>query len=238
MDTEQKIPWKRLTTEGAVIVVSILLAFAIDAWWEERQERRAQLQSLARVAAEIEANTTVAKNKVEALQKAIDSTSEYLAWVGPEPLAVSVEDYSQKWTEILEIGMFALVRRATDEYLGMGSPISEKEAATRDALLAWYAEGDLILGQYELLRDEHAALVDYNVRRTPLMVTMSSLREMQNHPVSKFRFDPADAMADPTEESLLAVYLLRMEFVVRRLDGLLDRQAALVDEIQATIDAG
>ena len=44
-------------------------------------------------------------------------------------------------------------------------------------------------------------------------------------------------MADPTEESLLAVYLLRMEFVVRRLDGLLDRQAALVDEIQATIDA-
>ncbi len=28
-----------LVTEGVVIVVSILLAFAIDAWWDERQER-------------------------------------------------------------------------------------------------------------------------------------------------------------------------------------------------------
>ena len=30
---------KRITLEVAVIVVSILLAFAIDAWWDERKER-------------------------------------------------------------------------------------------------------------------------------------------------------------------------------------------------------
>ena len=33
------IPWLRVFAEGAVIVVSILLAFGIDAWWEGRQER-------------------------------------------------------------------------------------------------------------------------------------------------------------------------------------------------------
>ena len=33
------IPWPRVIVEGAVIVVSILLAFGIDAWWEGRQER-------------------------------------------------------------------------------------------------------------------------------------------------------------------------------------------------------
>jgi len=35
----QKIPWKRTTVEVSAIVASILLAFAIDAWWEERTER-------------------------------------------------------------------------------------------------------------------------------------------------------------------------------------------------------
>jgi len=30
---------RRLIVEGVVIVLSILLAFAIDAWWSERQER-------------------------------------------------------------------------------------------------------------------------------------------------------------------------------------------------------
>jgi hypothetical protein len=39
MRETHQIPWKRIALEGAVIVVSILLAFAIDAWWDERNER-------------------------------------------------------------------------------------------------------------------------------------------------------------------------------------------------------
>jgi hypothetical protein len=33
------IPWKRLSAEGLAIVVSILLAFWIDAWWDTRKDR-------------------------------------------------------------------------------------------------------------------------------------------------------------------------------------------------------
>lgn len=36
---EQKNLWSRLTLEGLVIVISILLAFALDAAWDDRQER-------------------------------------------------------------------------------------------------------------------------------------------------------------------------------------------------------
>jgi len=39
MQEPQGIPWPRIAAEGAAIVVSILLAFAIDAWWGERQSR-------------------------------------------------------------------------------------------------------------------------------------------------------------------------------------------------------
>jgi hypothetical protein len=38
MRDANSIQWKRLSVEAAAIVASILLAFAIDAWWEERQE--------------------------------------------------------------------------------------------------------------------------------------------------------------------------------------------------------
>ena len=40
MPEDQKTDWKRLTLEAAAIVTSILLAFAIDAWWGELQERQ------------------------------------------------------------------------------------------------------------------------------------------------------------------------------------------------------
>jgi hypothetical protein len=35
----QKIPWKRVAIEALAIVGSILLAFAIDAWWDELRDR-------------------------------------------------------------------------------------------------------------------------------------------------------------------------------------------------------
>jgi len=49
MTESGKIPWKRVLIEMAAIVVSILLAFSIDAWWEDRQrqiEERSILMSL------------------------------------------------------------------------------------------------------------------------------------------------------------------------------------------------
>jgi hypothetical protein len=45
------IPWLRVVVEGAVIVGSILLAFALDAWWGNRSredELRGQLEVVAR----------------------------------------------------------------------------------------------------------------------------------------------------------------------------------------------
>jgi len=37
MAITNNIQWKRISAEGAAIVVSILLAFSIQAWWDERQ---------------------------------------------------------------------------------------------------------------------------------------------------------------------------------------------------------
>ena len=48
--------WRRLFAEGAVIVASILLAFAIDAWWDGRQQRAAEREALAGLTVDFEAN--------------------------------------------------------------------------------------------------------------------------------------------------------------------------------------
>jgi hypothetical protein len=37
MNLTRNIPWPRILAEGVIIVVSILLAFWIDAWWASRQ---------------------------------------------------------------------------------------------------------------------------------------------------------------------------------------------------------
>ena len=49
MNDVNNIQWKRLSVEAAAIVASILLAFAIDAWWEEQQDRRTESEILSRL---------------------------------------------------------------------------------------------------------------------------------------------------------------------------------------------
>jgi hypothetical protein len=46
MTDSQTIQWRRIAVESVAIVLSILLAFAIDAWWEERLERTAEAEIL------------------------------------------------------------------------------------------------------------------------------------------------------------------------------------------------
>lgn len=54
MTQTQSIAWKRLAVEAFAIVGSILLAFAIDAWWDERKERQFEQETLVGLEAEYE----------------------------------------------------------------------------------------------------------------------------------------------------------------------------------------
>lgn len=52
MSRSDRIKWTKLLAESVAIVASILLAFAIDAWWDERKERRYEQDALLGLKAE------------------------------------------------------------------------------------------------------------------------------------------------------------------------------------------
>lgn len=57
MNDSRNIPWLRISVEGVAVVASILLAFAIDAWWDERVDRRTEKEELLKLQAEFQVNT-------------------------------------------------------------------------------------------------------------------------------------------------------------------------------------
>ena len=88
MSNDKAYSWRRIAVEGAVIVVSILLAFAIDAWWEDRGAHAAELEQLVRVSQELEANSGRLRRKLETIEYSIEGTEELISWMGPEPVDV------------------------------------------------------------------------------------------------------------------------------------------------------
>ncbi len=53
---DRRLPLTRIFAEGIAIVVSILLAFAIDAWWDGSREREREATVLEGLQTEFEAN--------------------------------------------------------------------------------------------------------------------------------------------------------------------------------------
>lgn len=87
MDKKREIPWPRILAEGGAIVVSILLAFWIEAWWQERHERIAETAILEVVVLELrELNERFEENDrhVSAIRQSARKLLEATAHPNPE----------------------------------------------------------------------------------------------------------------------------------------------------------
>jgi len=79
-----RIPWPRILGEGAVIVISILLAFALDAAWDGRNERAARKAALVELRAELQESLTL----LEVTLSRVDFDLEALRTMLANPEAV------------------------------------------------------------------------------------------------------------------------------------------------------
>ena len=70
---------RRLTLEAVVIIASILAAFAIDAWWEGRQEDRRQGALLRAIASDVQGMRDEGVRVRASWLRALDATEKVLA---------------------------------------------------------------------------------------------------------------------------------------------------------------
>ena len=78
MTDAQDIPWKRLSVEAAAIVASILLAFAIDAWWDGVQDSRQQAKLVTALKLDFETTQTRLDTSIEYADSLISRTDKFL----------------------------------------------------------------------------------------------------------------------------------------------------------------
>lgn len=98
-------PTSRWLLEGAVIVFSILLAFAIDAAWEKRSERQREAQILQALAADFESVRELLPPHIETHRKTVESMQRIIG------IVESVE--ARTWVEIPRIAILRGFRNAS-----------------------------------------------------------------------------------------------------------------------------
>lgn len=130
----QKIPWKRLSVEAAAIVVSILLAFAIDAWWDDRQERAEEREVLAALYIEFETNRDEAASVISSHDREIQSVATLMELRQDGILALPAEVVEEMISSFANPRTFDAVRGSVDSLISSGKLGILRDRELREAL--------------------------------------------------------------------------------------------------------
>jgi len=137
MPNSNDIPWGRLIAEGVAIVLSILLAFGIDAWWENRQERAEEQQILLGLKEEFTLISDVLTNhkqthleRLQALKDLLEAFKNDETEHTPDVLAAAIAELVAPTTSDISNGTL-------DALLNSGRLEILENRALRKQLVGW-----------------------------------------------------------------------------------------------------
>ena len=214
----KQIPWLRVFVEGVVIVGSILLAFGIQAWWDESQERaeeqRVLLSLLTEFSAKAEALDMAAGNHEWVLAAA----AELLIHTGPNPEIPPSTDVGDLLEALTGTWTYNDRHGVLDAVTNSGQVNIIRNDSLRAALAAWRGEVS------DVEEEEQIGRIDVRDHLSPF------LRRMTSPPNSRFPENHRSLFAAREFEGLI---LRRREITLEILEDVRDLQQVL--EITVTM---
>jgi hypothetical protein len=230
MADTQEIPWKRIAVEASAIVASILLAFAIDAWWSARQLHLDEQHILRQLDAEFETNANLLAVRRRDHVVILESIELVLSLTGPAiekaaaespEVRAAVDRMTRWWTYDPQMGVLSGLTQS-----GRLSIISSD--SLRNALASWPSR------VRDLVEDEVFAQQMTANQMDPYLNETVSMRNVVPHAsVGGGRF-PADLTGLLTDQKFENLVHLKLGLTLQVLDEY-DGLATEISEIQALI---
>lgn len=147
MSNTKNIQWSRLSIEAAAIVGSILLAFAIDAWWEGHKDRQDEEEYLVALREEFSDSIQIASENEELRRKVVEAHVALIAQIQGEPRASESDLY--EWVSLLSYPLRYYPRRAVyNDIMASGGTNLISSSEIRIAL-AEFEQGIRYLEQFD-----------------------------------------------------------------------------------------
>ena len=151
MTSTNNIQWKRTIAEGIAIIVSILLAFWIDTWWEDREEARFEVVYLQELKEDFELNKSILERTTARLEGIIQSTLVLQKQSALASPSLSVAELNENFRLIAQMATFIPVNRAYVNLTGSGDLRLIRSRPLKNALADYYAAAKVTV----LVQDTH-----------------------------------------------------------------------------------
>ena len=202
MNSTTQIPWRRIAAESAAIVGSILLAFAIDAWWEDRVESRRNLAQLDTVRAEL-LEVQVQLNHLEdrfiGLRTAV---AQLLGHIGPDAPPQSFDSLASKIDLSFRAAKIELPTGSVQALIASGDLSSVSSPDLKALLAAWPADVARLRNQSELIEAGREEIIRYLHDRVPTYRIAYKTGQLDLYPPPGFSGEASLIQGDMKVEGL------------------------------------
>lgn len=225
------IRWLRTMAEGCVIVASILLAFALDAWWDNRGHARELREQREVVAREMQSTRDALKRALDAHDFSANLAEHLLLALGRVVEGSEVVVADTLVGPLLPQITADVTTRSLDAFITAGGLQLIQDVAVRQRLLDWPTQIQDLQDDETYLRDHAAAdLASYLRAHFPI-----ANAELMSIPWLMARF----GQGRQVEPDLLGTVTLRreqqfMNLLAARASGERALQSGLVDMFEQT----
>ena len=168
-----QLPWKRLVAEVVAIVFGILLAFAIDAWWQDRADRQVEAQYLRALRDDLDASLSLLDEADASQQLQIEYLESLLRIdeIDPEPEDVRL------WLRegVFVIGTYQPQLSSLRDLESSGQSQLIRDLALRSALASVAQTVDRLRNvQDDIIESQQSLLDPYLVENFDLVAVLGS----------------------------------------------------------------
>lgn len=143
---------RRRAGEVAIVTVGILIAFALDAWWDSRAQAREEQIHLRALVSDMQQNVTALKALLETEEKIMAGSRELLERARAEPVRADAP-LQELFNQVFNSGRYDPVMGAYEALVNSGGLTLIRDETVRAALAGFAAK---VRGRYtESWSDEH-----------------------------------------------------------------------------------
>ncbi len=235
----RQLPWLRIVAEGTAIVVSILLAFAIDAWWArqaEDEQRRALVESLHADFTASQAHVAQWRAGNERIHAALTRFRDRLVATPPGAVLVVPEDWL---LAAVSTPTYSPTDATLQAAISSGQLDLIRDHELRALFALWRQQVDDTAEDELLVR---RIVVDQLVPALAEEVRLGQVLHFDRivdwffDRAGDVQYDEVRLRARSDIEGLLAERIFYSTFVTRQLPAIEDTQARILDKLTAMCD--
>jgi hypothetical protein len=142
----QEVRWRSAIVEGTAVLVGILLAFSIEAWWDLRTQRAEETSYIEAVQTELEANRDFIADNLDSLRAWVGDTQGYLEGAAARDRNATYEEVTEMVWATGPADVRPLARSALDDMVSSGGFQILRSSELRRALAGYQRalERDLV----------------------------------------------------------------------------------------------